>query len=109
VDTFVSPFRVWLGPFAAYSAATLVLNWHVVISHRALRYAFGCSYAIYLAHLVFVELPKLGAVRAGTPLALESAAVTTAVAVAVCALCIALTALARLHPIPRYLLLGERP
>lgn len=107
-DTMGSPYRAWRGPFAAYSVATLVLHWHIAVSNRALRYAFGCSYAIYLAHLAFVELVKVGAASAGTPLMLRSALATAAVAALLCGVCIALAALARLHPIPRYLLLGER-
>ncbi len=99
--------RRWLGPFAAYGVAALALNWDLRITSRAWRYAFSCSFAIYLAHLVFVETLRLGAIRAGMPLHLESAVTTAFAATGICAICILLAALARTHRLPRYLVFGE--
>jgi peptidoglycan/LPS O-acetylase OafA/YrhL len=95
------------GPLAGYSIAALALNLRLPSAGAAWRFVLTCSYGIYLAHVLFLEIFEFAAARLGHEMAPYSVLAKVLMSLLICSCCILLIWFTRLNRISAYLLLGE--
>lgn len=112
VRTTITDYHAeWLtyagGPLAGYSIAALSLNIAFMAAGVLWRFVLSCSYGIYLAHFVFLEIFEFTASKLGHEMTPYSVSVKVLLSFLICLCCVILIWFARLNPISAYSLLGE--
>lgn len=100
-------FGVMFSPLIAYGLCAMALNVDMRLWAPSMARLLSCSFAIYLAHFAFLESFEYLAERSSWEILPYSVVEKLLLGILICACCVLMARVVRLHWLSAYLLLGE--